>query len=334
MLKMHYNYCKKEILKLLQKAVKDKIIPGYSCAFIHNSQIETYYGGVQGCIPPYNDVLIKEGMIYDLASVTKVVATTTRILQMMENKQIAKNTKVQEILPEYRDNATTIEELLFHTSGLVADIYNKEDLTPLNIRTKIYEQIPNQKKKNHVEYSDIGYILLGFIIEKIDGSLEMSCQDNIFIPLNMMDTSWKKVKESKRYIPTEITQKRGCICKETHDTKAFLLKESGSAGLFSTLDDLIKFCVAILNQDEILLKKETYEKLEQDTVQKRTWGWQKPYGNHILYHTGFTGTSILLDIKEKYGLILLTNRIHPNRDNQEFLKVRIRINEIFRENTK
>lgn len=101
--------------------------------------------------------------------------------------------------------------------------------------------------------------------------------------------------------------------------------------MFSTLEDLMLFVQALLQKNTKLLSREMYDRLYQDSIQNRSWGWAKPYGNHVLYHTGFTGTSILIDLHKQKGMILLTNRIHPTRHNEAFLKEREKINTIYLE---
>lgn len=329
---MPWNCCKKDIMKCLQELVDTEVIYGYSLGFVDEIKSDCYYGGVQGCIPPYNNREIKQGMLYDLASLTKVIATSTRIMQLLENHVLNENTKVKDILVNYLDDNTTIKDLMFHTSGLPQDLVNKERLNKENIRDELYKVKP--MKKGEMKYSDIGFAMLGFIIEELDESLEESCQAHIFRPLGMKHTSWMKNEQENLYVPTEVTKDRGCICRETHDRKAFLLEQSGTAGLFSTLEDLIKFVSAMLQENSVLLNKKSFHKFKEDVVQGRTWGWAKPYGKSILYHTGFTGTSINIDMENKKGMILLTNRIHPTRNNVQFIEAREKINKIFMEEIK
>ena len=104
---------------------------------------------------------------------------------------------------------------------------------------------------------------------------------------------------------------------------------SGSAGFFSTLDDMLHFVKAWLNQDERLISRELFEKVEHTCQFDRTYGWGVEYGPGTLYHSGFTGTSILMDVETGEGLVLLTNRIHPSRENVEFLDRRKRINRLW-----
>lgn len=320
---------KESIQRALHQYIQDQKICGASYAFLSDNSAMTHYEGVAGCIDPYRDQKLGPGYRYDLASLTKVVATTTRILQLIDEKKISYHTSVSDILHQFHYDQVTIRDLLLHRSGLPQDLTEKETLTKENIINRIYDcKVSNY---HTTCYSDIGFILLGFLIETIDGmNLEETTQKHIFEKLHMYDTSFI-CKNTYRYIPTEITIDRGCICKEPHDRKAHLLGGSGSAGLFSTLDDIILYAQAILNEDERLFTKDTYLCLKQTILDERGLGFEKPYGSHILYHTGFTGTSILLDLDKKNGFILLTNRIHPTRYQTDFLSFRKQLNELYLE---
>lgn len=321
----------KKIERSLHQYINHKYLAGASYAFFTPNSNECYYDGVMGCIEPFQHQKLKEGLLYDLASLTKVIATTTRILQMIGEHKINLNTKIRDILPDYRYEETTIEDILLHRSGLPAEVIDKQDLTKENIRSKVYETDLDFSMIHQTCYSDVGFILLGFVIEKLDhSSLNESFQRHIAQPLQMKNTSYF-VTDKQKAIPTEITRNRGCICGEIHDSKAYLLGQSGSAGLFSTLQDLVCFGQAILSENNKLFEREIFQLLKSVTVEKRGFGWEKPYKESVLYHTGFTGTSMLLDMDKKEGFILLTNRIHPDRNQTDFLTLRKQLNNIFLE---
>ena len=183
------------------------------------------------------------------------MGTTTRILQLIDEKKLNFDTSVSEQVSEFRHPEVTVGYLLLHTSGLQGDFERKGEL---------------------------------------------------------------KDKED-----------RGMVCGVAHDSKAYLLGESGSAGIFSTLSDLISFVEAYLQRDGRLFSEGMFQTILDTTFKDRGLGWNKEYGNHILYHTGFTGTSILMDMDTREGMILLTNRIHPSRDNKVFLEERIALNHLW-----
>lgn len=199
-------------------------------------------------------------------------------------------------------------------------------------------------------YSDIGYILLGLIIEKVAGPIDIYFSENISKPLNMKDT-WYNPKDNlkNRCAATEYKNSRGYIRGTVHDGKAHILEGvSGHAGLFSTVKDLGKFCrmmlnKGILNDKRILSENSIKMIMEYNTEglnEKRGLGWQVKNNlssinsmgdlssRRSIFHTGFTGTSVLIDFENQFAFILLTNRIHPSRDNKGLIKLRRNINNI------
>ena len=184
-----------------------------------------------------------------------------------------------------------------------------------------------------VVYSDVGMIFLGEIIEYFyQKPVQEVITKEVLEPLAMFDSTFKPDK--KRCVPTEVIEKT-VIKGRVHDPKAFILKENcGSAGLFSTLNDLVKFSTWLLfdvaKKGDVLQAK-TIENLFKDHTsnsQKRSLGWDLRYNKEkqaCLYHTGFTGTFMVLDKHQQKGLIVLTNRIHPTSDNQIFLDKREKI---------
>lgn len=317
----------------LTEMIEAHVISGASWAFVTDNDFDLYCSGMRGTIAPYGQERLGLGMYYDLASLTKVVGTTSRILQLAEKEKNFLNMPVRRILPDFSFPEVTVRNLLLHNSGLMAEVVDKEHLTRENIVSHVYETPQLFPCGEKFLYSDTGFILLGFLIQVLDGmSLEESLQEHVFRPLGMDHTSYLTDRENRVYVPTECTEKRGCICGEVHDSKAYLLGQGGSAGLFSTLEDLAVFGRHYLSRSGELFGADIYRLLENTEVCGRTFGWSKEYGDGVFYHTGFTGTSMLLDMKEKRGFILLTNRIHPTREQVEFLEWRKKLNSFFLKN--
>jgi CubicO group peptidase (beta-lactamase class C family) len=310
--------------------VNQKMIAGASWTIVKGTKSTPYYFGMKGSVPPFNQESLTASSVYDLASLTKVVGTTTRILQLIDERKIDWESKVNDLLVDFPNLAMSIAELLLHTSGLPADFEEKQDLSEEKMNSFFKNWISHEKVKHKTVYSDIGFILLGFVIETIDEmDLERSFNKHIFKPLKMNETSYAP-KSKVDVIPTEVTPNRGVIQGEVHDSKAWLIdKPIGSAGLFSTLLDLTKFVQAIMNNkkadNRLLFHKETYQKLIHKNERMRTYGWELLLTNveaPVLFHTGFTGTSIGIDVFRKESLILLTNRVHPDREDRGFIKAR------------
>ncbi len=319
---------RKDIKKTIDDAVDRGIVSGISAAFITNNTVDYHIVGMMGAITPFNERALQMGMYYDLASCTKVICTTTRIFELIGQGKLGLEDRVSSILHDFRYPTVTVADLLLHQSGLPADLKDKSSLTKENIIDCIYATELVEEPSVATTYSDIGFILLGLIIEKIDGKdLATTYKEHVLKPLGMNESDYH-IKDKENCIPTEITADRGLIWGEVHDRKGHLLKEHcGSAGLFSTIEDVAKFVRCFMFKKDVPIK-DNFKKLILGTnIKGRSYGWDKKYGEDTLYHTGFTGTSILMDYGKEEGVVILTNRVHPSRNNQAFLDWRNELNE-------
>lgn len=318
-----------QIQKTITDLINEGVLWGASYGFVGQTK-EVFYEGVQGGEKPWSERRIEAGMLYDLASVSKVVGTTTRILQLIDQNEIGFDTPVKKLLPAFVHPQVTVSHLLLHNSGLSGDLSGKYQMSRERLLKELYALPLQTEPGSQICYSDAGYILLGLIIQAVEQySLEESMQKNIFKPLGMKNTSYHPQVSIERFLPEERRKDRGMVCGKVHDSKAYLLGESGSAGLFSTLDDLLIFAEHYLAQDSILFSRRIFQKILETEVGGRGYGWNLEYGKGILYHTGFTGTSMLLDMKNGEGFVLLTNRIHPSRQNTVFLEKRRELNRMW-----
>ena len=318
----------------LEALVRAHVIWGFSLAFVDGERTEFSYHGVMGSRAPYDGRPVEAGLFYDLASLSKVVGTDSRILQMLQEGDQTMAAPVSRLLPRFKWKNITVGHLLLHNSGLPAEIPDKGRLTRDNILDRLYGTAPECGPGERFVYSDVGYILLGLIIREGAGlkeqeSLGESFRRHVFGPMKMDHTCFPVPEHKNRCVPTEETRKRGLICGEIHDSKAWLLGQSGSAGLFSTLEDLAVFVRAYLTESDKLFSRETFRLIRNTEQFGRTYGWSREYGRGTLYHTGFTGTSILMDCDGREGMILLTNRVHPTRDNTKFLEKRKELNQLW-----
>jgi uncharacterized protein YbbC (DUF1343 family)/CubicO group peptidase (beta-lactamase class C family) len=272
--------------------------------------------------------------VFDLASLTKPVATATSLMILLEQGKVRLADRVSEYLPEFGQNGKdkiTIEQLLLHTSGLVNDNpvedYREGRKPALE---KIYGLKPTTEPGTKFVYSDVGYIVLGELVEKISGkTLDQFTAKHIFQPLGLRDTIYLPTGTlAERAAPTE-QRAGGWIKGEVHDPRAFLLGGvAGHAGLFSTADDLAVFVQMLLNQGEFkgqrILSPATVQLMTTPRPVPggwRTLGWDVqttfssnrgelfPFGS--FGHTGFTGTSLWIDPSSQTAVIFLSNRIHP-----------------------
>ncbi len=322
------------------------IVPGATFALVDGENSYINYLGKSQFIP-YEKNLYNLA-IYDLASLTKVIATTSCIMMLVERGYFTLDSYVSDILPLYKNKCVKIKHLLTHTSGHDADI-DCENMNYQQLVDAVYDnKIDLNKFEKEVLYSDIGFIILGFIIEQVTGSYEEFVRENLFIPLEMKDTFFNPSESHiERCIPTELCLKRNKIMKGiVHDEKSYVLGGvAGHAGLFSTAKDLSNFVKMYIGYGEfcgkVILSKQTIELISKCHTcgmnDNRGIGWWVKgkstilsdfASNNTIYHSGFTGTSIIIDLFNRRGFVLLTNRVHPNRNNNKIVELRRNIHNI------
>lgn len=284
---------------------------------------------------------MKLDTIFDLASLTKVVATTTLALQLVESGVWNLTDPVSYYVDEFANQEITLKNLLTHTSGLTpwTDLFSgttdREEALErlLTDRWPILEPVLPPTKR--VIYSDLNFILLGLAIERVKKkNLTDLAQEKVFLPLRMEDTGFNPSDDLLESIaPTEDTPTRGIIRGQVHDENCYALGgASGHAGLFATAKDLGNFVACLLNggifKGERILGTATVDLLRRNFTKTieggpRTLGWQLQSENagsagdllspESFGHTGFTGGSIWIDPSRNVGTVFLTNRVHPDR---------------------
>lgn len=323
--------------------VKNKVFPGATYALILDGHIYIDVVGYKSLFPQKEEN--KVSTLYDMASLTKVIVTNVLISQLLFEKRILLDNKVSDYFNEFIHKDITIYELLTHSSGLPAnidwiDIKTKEEYMNRLFKTeKVYES------GTKAIYSDIGFIILGLIIKKILGeSLDVCAKKRIFDKLLMNDTS---------YNPTDIencapTEKEEDIYLKgvAHGKKTVLFNGvTGHAGVFSTIVDMSKFVMMVLNdgkcENKQIVSSEIIKLWFKPLVKDkdnfyRGLGWisgkNRMVGKYIskdtIYHTGFTGTRVLIDKGNNLGFIILSNRIHPDRKNDKLRVFRKEITDL------
>jgi len=322
--------------RILIQAVADEVFPGATFGVIHGMREYTSSNGHF----TYNtrDFIHCSGVnvdtIYDIASLTKVVATTSMSMLLHDRGQLTLDTPLETILPAFNlqhDAAraqVTLRMLLSHSSGLPAHEYlyrrcsNREEAIAACLTLPL-EAEPGAK----AVYSDIGFILLGLALEAIAGEpLDRFCTREVFQPLGMTSTFFNPDIEalSPRIPPTAIdtTFRHRILQGEVHDENAALLGGvAGHAGLFSNVPDLLRFARCILEGGQPLFRAETVALFTTRTSlppgTSRALGWDTPtapsssghlFSPHSAGHLGFTGTSLWLDMERFLAVVLLTNR--------------------------
>jgi serine-type D-Ala-D-Ala carboxypeptidase len=274
--------------------------------------------------------------IYDLASLTKVVATTTAIMILYDEGKVRLDDRVSKFIPEFTGGGkeeVTVYHLLEHRSGLPAgrDLW-RIALTPDDARAAAMATPLECAPGRCYIYSDLGADMLGFIAERITGQrLDALMQERVFGPLGMQDTYFRPHWTLRdRIAPTELTPPRGYPLRgEVHDENAFALGGiAGHAGLFSTATDLAVFAQMMLNGGEYngvrIVADSTVSLFTARTPSRgtRALGWDtcghdgscgKYLSERAYGHTGFTGTSLWIDPDRDLFVIVLTNRVHAAR---------------------
>ncbi len=272
--------------------------------------------------------------IYDLASLTKVVATTTAIMVLYDAGKVSLDSPVSRYLPDFNGglrDQVTVRHLLTHRAGLPAgrELWRIAS-NPAQARAAVMASPIQCAPGNCYEYSDLGADLLGFVAEAASGQpLDSFLEQSVFSKLGMADTHFRPdVMNSARTAPTEIAPPRGYPLRgEVHDENAYALGGvAGHAGLFSTAEDLSVFAQMLLDGGVYngvrIVADSTVSLFTKRAAGHRALGWDTCAGGagcgqfmseRAFGHTGFTGTSLWIDPDRQMFVILLTNRVHAAR---------------------
>lgn len=353
------------ITRVLQRALENGSTPGIALLVDKNG--ECLYRTALGYAQIYPETReLNDNIIFDIASLTKVVATTTAVMLLLRDKQLTLHDPVKKYIPEFIHEQITFTHLLTHSAGFTdwtpfyqeiqqeADRRGGDFVGSPEAKQFLLEKIchadliydPGQYSK----YSDLGFILLGYAIEKMTGTtLDRYCEEMIFRPFGMSTTFFRKSGEPLRegnYVATERCEwRRRVICGQVHDENAYAMGGvAGHAGLFSTLEDIHRFMTMLwrcYNGDGDMIPESIVREFfsRQNLVEgsTRALGWDTPSQNTCsggtllseksVGHTGFTGTSVWFDLERKLLMLLFSNRIHPSRLNQTFLNMRPKIHD-------
>ncbi|TWT57493.1 Penicillin-binding protein 4* [Thalassoglobus neptunius] len=293
---------------------------------------EKAYGNLQ-TVPEV--IPMQVDTVFDLASLTKPIATASSIHLLAERGEIDLQETAHHYLPDFRGDgkeAITIEQLLTHTSGLIpdnalSDYQSGREEAYENINKLSLSAQPGEK----FMYSDVGFIVLGRIAETVTGQrLDKFCDAELFTPLQMSETGYLPDASLRERAAT--TQKRNekWMRGEVHDPRAFEMDGvAGHAGLFSTAQDLSRFAEMILNDGELdgvrLFTPASIQRMTESVdvprgIRSLGWDKQSPYSSNKgdlltdsgIGHGGFTGTGIWIDPELDLAVIFLSNRVHPD----------------------
>ena len=274
--------------------------------------------------------------VYDLASLTKVIGTTTAIMLLYDDGKLKLDDHVSTFFPEFTGGGkelVTVRDLLTHRGGLPAgrDLWRLA-WSPADAQRLVLDTPLEYAPGTRYIYSDLGADILGFIAERVSGrKLDDLLQERVFTPLGMTET-WYRVPATvrERTAPTATMSVRGYSLQgDVHDENAHALGGvAGHAGLFSTAGDLSVFATMMLNKGVYLGKRiisdSTVERFTARSAGSRALGWDTCAGHNgvgcgrylssrAFGHTGFTGTSIWIDPERDMFVVLLTNRVFESR---------------------
>ena len=317
---------------VIEQAIHAGEIPGAVLLVGHSGQV--IYRKAYGlrALEPRREAMTLD-TIFDLASLTKVIVTTTAIMQLVEQGKVRLNDSVAKYLPQFGENGKediTLRQLLTHYSGLAPDLDLKTVWEGKETAYRMaFAATPQEPPGSKFSYSDINFIVLGALVERISGeSLDEYATRHIFSPLKMTHTRFIPPAAWRAKIaPTQYDENQHMLRGVVHDPTARRMGGvAGQAGLFSTADDLSKFAQALLSGGGGILSALSIEKMTQPEQPPaapvlRGFGWDidSPFSSNrgdllpvgSYGHTGFTGTSMWIDPTTQTYIILLTNAVHP-----------------------
>jgi CubicO group peptidase (beta-lactamase class C family) len=336
---------------VIREAIEQRAFPAAALAVTHRGALVVLQGfgrfAYESDAPP-----VEPGTIFDLASVTKVVASTAVAMLLHERGQLPLDIPLGHFLPDFvalaprhqqaARQAVTVAMLLAHSSGLPA--YEKlfefagsrDELVRAAVTTRLVAA-PGAR----TEYSDVGFILLGEVLGRQAGlALDLFARQEIFTPLGLAHTRFNPPAEWKAQIPPteeDRTFRKRIIQGEVNDENASVMGGvAGHAGVFAPAIDVARFAECMLRGGTPILKPETVQlftrRVGSPATSSRALGWdttsspESSAGEHFsplsFGHLGFTGTSLWIDPTRRLSVTLLTNRTWPNRASQAIRQVR------------
>ncbi|MFH0733198.1 MAG: glycoside hydrolase family 3 N-terminal domain-containing protein [bacterium] len=339
-----YNFT--EIDSLMQWGVKDSVFPGAVLVVGHRGRI-IYEKAFGRFTYDKKSTKVNTSSMFDIASVSKVVSTTSAAMILVDLGKLNLDEKVSYYIPDFGNNGKeniTVRNLLLHNSGL-------PEFVPFYKRYKIADEVFKELYQLPLKflpgskylYSDLGMITLQKVIEKISGtSLDKFVQKNVFDVLEMKNTMYNPpAKLKNQCVPTEMDDywRNKLIQGTVHDENAALLNGvAGHAGIFSTGHDLAVFLQTMLNKGKYSNKTVFNPSIvsswttQQLVSSSRGLGWDtksekgsscgNKFSKNSFGHTGFTGTSVWVDKDKELFVVLLTNRVYPTRNNTKHIRFR------------
>jgi CubicO group peptidase (beta-lactamase class C family) len=335
------------VTRLLEEAVRHRVFPGCTYGVLTPGS-EAWVEAVGRFTYEPDATAVTAGTVYDLASLTKVLATTAAAMLLWERGRLPLDTPVVDLLPEFatsnprdtRRSRVTVRMLLDHSSGLPGyeRLFEHVSGRQAMIEACLHRPL-TAKPGTRAEYSDLGFILLGHLLEQISGErIDVFCAREIFGPIGMRSAGFCPLPYQRDKIPPtedDHTFRHRVIQGEVHDENASVMGGvAGHAGLFSDAVDPLRLAACVLEGGSTpagssLFSAETISlfsrRAEQPPGTSRGLGWDTPsspsssgslFSSRSIGHLGFTGTSLWIDLEAGVAVTLLTNRTWPDRSNQ------------------
>jgi len=345
----HQDYRFASAFSVLEEAISQRAFPAASVAATFAGRLIALKAFGRFTYE-HDSPAVTSDTVFDLASLTKVVATTSLAMRLYEQGLMDLDATVAAIVPEFvshpekdaRRHDLTLRMLLSHSSGLPA--YEKLFLkarTREELLHAVFTMPLASDPRSRANYSDIGFILLGVALERLANEpLDCSCQAEIFAPLGMTNTAFNPPANLRSQIPPttdDRTFRHRIIQGEVQDENARILDGvAGHAGVFSTAADLAHFAHAMLSPGALVRRETLALFTSRETSPagtSRALGWDTPstpsqsgryFGPGSFGHLGYTGTSLWIDPGRQLSIVLLTNRTWPDCSNQAIQQVRPR----------
>jgi len=329
---------------LLEDGVRIRAFP--SAVAEVGTPVGLSWGGAFGALSPEPDApLATSETVYDLASLTKPIATTTACMWLVQRGQLALHSTIAEWLPRWRGKDrehATVGDLLSHSAGLTAHLPLYRDCTGRQEFEATICMLPLEYTPgSRAVYSDLGFMLLAFVLETVSGHTLDSLFQHIFPMPGPGGLHFRpKPVDRARFAPTGLDRWRGRVLQgEVHDRNAWALGGvAGHAGLFGTAAAVGRFARMFLNAlgggadlgiDPAVVRRFSERSAVPGSSRALGWDTMLPTSScgsrmspRALGHTGFTGTSLWLDPAQQAYFVLLTNRVHPDDHDEEILKIR------------
>ena len=304
-----------KIIKKIEEQIEAGIYPGASFAYFKDHQWTEFYLGQSD---PEHGLQTEAGLVYDLASVSKVVGVGTLLIFLWYQGKLDLERSVTDFLAESDYPDITIRQLLTHATDLDPFIPNRDQLSADELKKAMFHL--NRREKQAFLYSDVHFLLLGFVLEKMfDEDLDTLLQEKIWNLWGMRETTFGPVSQA---VPTVRGKKAGMV----HDPKARLLgRHAGSAGLFSTVKDLQIFLQHYLADDFARDLSQNFSPLD-DKERSLAWNLEGDW----LDHTGYTGTFVMWNRQKQEAAIFLSNRTYEKDERAQWIVDRNQVMDLIR----